>query len=361
LANVRYKIKIRLPSYCIKTSISTMFTGRSFRITGAIRWSFKAIILCFIISTIPVLLYQFADWTWMKIPWLPVSTIAIAVAFYLGFKNSASYDRTWEARKIWGAIVNTSRSYTIMVKDFVTNEFAQDPISPEELHEIHRELVFRHVAWLTALRHQLRRMKPWEHARNRDNRTRKMFSPESNIKMEKELQPYVTEKELERYMKAKNAATQILGKQSERFKELKAHGLIDSFRHVELQAMLTDMFTQQGKSERIKNFPFPRQYASLNFFFVVIFVLMMPFGLMHELEEFGRAYVWLTIPMTMIIGWVFFMMELVGDYSENPFEGLVNDIPITSMSRSIEADILELIDEKASFPPVYKYSDNIMM
>jgi ion channel-forming bestrophin family protein len=96
----------------------------------------------------------------IAIPWQPISIIGIAVAFYLGFKNNSSYDRTWEARKIWGSIVNNSRSFGAAVDAFVKGENEE---------KIKKELIYRHIAWLTALRHQLRLSRPWEHIENRLN------------------------------------------------------------------------------------------------------------------------------------------------------------------------------------------------
>lgn len=89
-------------------------------------------------------------------PWLPIALLGTAVAFVVSFKNNASYDRLWEARRVWGAIVNNSRSWGIMVKDYVTNKHAKNVLSETELHEVHRILYYRHFAWLTALRYQLR-------------------------------------------------------------------------------------------------------------------------------------------------------------------------------------------------------------
>lgn len=69
--------------------------------------------------------------------------MGIAVAFYLGFKNNSSYDRTWEARKIWGSIVNNSRSFGSAVMAFVQSK---------EHKEEQQELIYRRLAWLTCLR-----------------------------------------------------------------------------------------------------------------------------------------------------------------------------------------------------------------
>ena len=93
-----------------------------------------------------------------SISWQPISVLGIAVAFYLGFKNNASYDRTWEARKIWGGIVNNSRTFGAAVSSFVKGN-NQDYIK--------KELIHRHIAWLTALRYQLRLEREWEHTEYR--------------------------------------------------------------------------------------------------------------------------------------------------------------------------------------------------
>ncbi len=101
----------------------------------------------FIISV----LYKVVGWQWISIPWLPVSLSGTAVAFYLGFKNNQSYDRVWEARKIWGGIVNSSRSWGMMVNSFILNSQLTD----EEIRKIKTRLTYRHIAWLYILREQL--------------------------------------------------------------------------------------------------------------------------------------------------------------------------------------------------------------
>src|SRR5215217_2011832 len=67
--------------------------------------------------------YNYTHWRWMSIPWLPLSVVGTAVAFYVGFKNNQAYDRLWEGRKIWGSIINSSRSWGSMVKAYVGNQF----------------------------------------------------------------------------------------------------------------------------------------------------------------------------------------------------------------------------------------------
>jgi putative membrane protein len=99
----------------------------------------------------------------VNIPWLPVSVVGTAVAFYVGFKNNQAYDRMWEARKIWGGIVNDSRSWGMMIDGFVTNLSTGKKITKDEIHEIKKRLIYRHIAWLYAHRSQLLIATPWEH------------------------------------------------------------------------------------------------------------------------------------------------------------------------------------------------------
>ena len=87
------------------------------------------------LSTIVAVLYEVADLRWLQLPWTPVALIGTAVAFLIGFQNNAAYGRAWEARKIWGGIVNESRTWATYVTDMVTNEYANQPASEEELQD----------------------------------------------------------------------------------------------------------------------------------------------------------------------------------------------------------------------------------
>ncbi len=248
-----------------------MYTNRVFPLRGMLNWTRRYIFMFLIISFIPVFLFDVLEWKWLHLPWLPIGLLGTAVAFIQGFKNNASYDRLWEARKIWGGIVNASRSWTIMVKDFINNDHTNPPLSSEELHAIHRRLVHRQVAWLTALRYQLRQDKPWEaHLKTAKNNRefRKTFDVlEDEIPLEQAIAPYLQPDEMDEIMAKGNRASQLLGIQSRDLKELKQQNLIEDFRHMELSNMLVEFYTLQGKSERIKNFPYPRQFATLNHYF----------------------------------------------------------------------------------------------
>jgi putative membrane protein len=323
-----------------------MQAGKRYSLWQTLNWSKKYIFIFLIINSIPVVLYEVAGLKWFAIPWQPISLVGIAVAFYIGFKNNSSYERLWEARKIWGGIVNSARSFTILSRDYITNEFATEKVSENELHKTHKTIVHRHVAWLKALTYQLRQIKAWEHNTKSDNNLRRAGGIHPDDNDMSDLQDYLSNEEYEYVMQKGNVASHIISLQSKHLKKLRHKGLMDDFRHMELGKLLTEFYNLQGKSERIKNFPFPRQYASLNAYFVMIFILLLPFSM---LDVFGGGvhdyFIWLSIPFTTLISWVFHTMEMVGEYSENPFEGLYNDVPITSMARGIEIDIRQMIDE----------------
>ena len=347
-----------------------MYTRKILPIKSVLRWTRAHVLLFLALAFAPVFLYDIIGFKWLHVPWLPLSVVGTAVAFIVGFKNNASYDRLWEARKIWGGIVNASRSFTVMVKDFIVT----DEKMPNELSETHRELVQRHVAWLTALRYQLRTVRPWEN--NRDSEGNGRFRGmtirilESDVSMDEAIAGYISEEERREIFSKSNQASQLLGIQSRRLRELREQEKLGVFEHVELERAIAELYALQGQSERIKNFPYPRQFATLNYIFVWLFILLLPYGVMEEFEKigdhiiadhgagdegygmmhslwlfFGSHFVWFSIPFSAIVSWVFFALENAGEHSENPFEGGPNDVPITDLCRNIEIDIRQLIDD----------------
>ncbi len=325
-----------------------MHAGKSFGLLEAIIWTRRAIFRFLIISAIPTVLYAVFGVKQIGLPWVPIALIGTAVAFLIGFKNNATYDRLWEARKIWGAIINTSRTWGIMSRDFVTNRHAKKSLSEKKLGKIHRRLIYRHIAWVNALRYQLRQPRAWETMTSNENREyKKIYSvPEEEVKIEDVLRNFLEQEELEKILKTKNPATQLIANQSADLKNLMDKGLIEDFRHMEMENVLKELYDHQGKSERIKNFPYPRQFATLNLYFVWLFLLLIPFGMLPEFQKLGDYLVWLTIPFSTLVSWVFHTMEKIGEATENPFQGGANDIPMAALSRTIEIDLREMLDEK---------------
>lgn len=304
-----------------------------------------------------VAFYYFLDLHWFKIPWTPLALIGTAVAFVIGFQNNSAYGRIWEARKIWGGIVNTSRTFGMFVQDMLTNEHASTPMSDEQIKNEVKTLTYRHIAWMTALRHAMRMPKPWETTvSHRTNQEWDIKPPELDTTVDNDIKSYISENDFEYVMSKNNKQTALLYLQSHHLKKLKEQGVVWEFSFLELEGVLQELFTLQGKSERIKNFPYPRQFATLNHFFMWIFVLLLPLALVPQFAEIGFAiedkhplisqlFVWFSIPFYVVVAWIFHTMERIGRTGENPFEGTANDVPISTIARGIEIDLRQNLGE----------------
>lgn len=340
-----------------------MFINKQFTVKGIMRFSGGHLLwlsIWTVLVTCGIELMHAYDIKGLKVPMLVVTLIGTAVAFYVGFKNNSAYDRLWEARKIWGGIVNSSRMWGSNVKAYVGNLHNDKPEAEKEITLWHRKLIYRHIAWLYTLRRQLLVPTPWEHISQgkyvgKHAKTLMKYMGTDlflDELTESSLKKCMIHGEMDELLAFQNTATQIIDKQSQDLKELREKNLIDDFRHMELQKLLNDFYTHQGKAERIKKFPLPRQYGNTSVLFVGIFLFLLPFGFVTAFHDLGDWGAWLSMPFTVIVGWVFIMMELVGDYSENPFEGLGNDIPMLSLCRVIEIDLMEMLGEEDIPKPI---------
>jgi ion channel-forming bestrophin family protein len=312
-----------------------MYINRKYGLWMTFNWSKRPFILGLVYSMAISASSYLLDF-YIAIPWQPISIIGIAVAFYLGFKNNSSYDRTWEARKIWGSIVNNSRAFATSVTTFVQGEDAE---------KIQKELVYRHIAWMNSLRHQLRLSRPWEHNERLNAKYAPTVAEDYMIQLEDDLVQFLSVPEMKFIEQKSNGATHILHIQSKRLQELKDADYFEDFRHMEMHALITALYADQGKAERIKNFPFPRQYASTAIWLTFVFCAFVPFGLLDIFKKLDSWMYWLGPFISALIIWIFFLMEKIGDYSENPFEGTYNDVPITSIAKGIEIDLREMIND----------------
>lgn len=322
-----------------------MYTGDHYQLREFLIWTRRDIYRLTLMAAVPTFLFQWLGWTWLAIPWVPIAMIGTAAAFIVGFKNTQTYNRLWEARQIYGSIVNTSRSWGLLVKDFVKQP------------EAHAVLVHRHIAWLTALRFQLREKRSWETIDHTANREYAHYYkiPERESKLEDDLRPLLSPADYTYVWSKKNRATHLISLQSAHLRALREGNAIEPLNYIELENLLVTLYDHQGRCERIKNFPYPRQFASINLFFIKLFIFLVPFGLLNEFQKLGESaswLVWLNIPFSIVVCWVFSSMERVGTVTENPFEGGPNDVPITSLSRTIEIDLREMLDEQQLPEPI---------
>lgn len=332
-----------------------MQTSHHYPALQVLSWTRRDIYQHLAVATAVTAAYAMLGWHWLAIPWLPVALLGTAVAFLTGFKNYASYDRLWEARRIWGAIVNASRTWGLMARDYVTDRGVSGGTTPGEVDAARRVLYHRHFAWLTALRYALRESRAWEAIHlphNAEFRSRWFQIDEQQRDVGTALLPDLDATEHAAVMTHSNKAAQILALQSAHLERLWRRGMIEDFRHMEMTRLLGELLTQQGASERIKNFPYPRQYATMNLWFVRIFVVLVPLGMLQEFERLGGQLIWLSIPFSALAGWIFTTMEKIGEGTENPFEGSANDVPITQMSRMIEIDLRQMLGDTDVPPPI---------
>lgn len=307
-------------------------------------------------------IYHYTEWKLMTIPWLPLSLIGTAVALFVGFKNNQSYDRIWEARTIWGSMVNNSRKLSSMIRSYRSDQTLVD-FGDEE----RRLFVYRHIAYLYQLREQLLKPTPWEHVSLRwmfgkynQMRRDRLFNRFKREIDELSNRQYLSQEEIIALKDFNNKATQLLDRQSKVVQSLYEKGMINRMQQIDLQNIINSFYDDQGRAERIKNFPFPRQFASFSYVFTCIFVFLLPFGIVGEFKKLGDDVVWLTVPVGVIIGWIYVVMEMIGDYSENPFEGLYNDIPMLTICRTIEIDLLQMLGEKDVPQPIQPKQGNLL-
>jgi putative membrane protein len=329
-----------------------MYTARHFPLVAAIAWTYEVLLAAGAWSVLVVVAYKYGGMHWLALPNLPVAVLGTAVSFYLGFKGNAAYGRMWEARQIWGSVVNGSRTFAVSLRDYVR------PGEAEAAREVHRELVYRHLAWLTALRTQLRRPRSWEHGTAFNEHYRRQYGTHDNgpAVLDARLTPYLAAEERVWVMARQNQATQLLAMQSRRLAELRAAGQIEAYPYVQLMRLIEAFYGDQGKCERIKNFPLPRQYTTANHWFVLTFIGAVPLAMVGAFAAMPDTDVWFSVPVSVVICWVFYLWDTVLDYSENPFEGLINDVPIDGLSRTIEIDLREILGETelpSPLPPVH--------
>ncbi|MGH9597405.1 MAG: bestrophin family protein, partial [Edaphobacter sp.] len=204
--------------------------------------------------------YKVLHWNWVALPHIPLALFGSAIGIIVAFRNQSSYARWWEARTLWGAIINNSRSWARQV---TTVMMPLRESETGELQEVQRRLVYYQIAYAHALRQHLRGLEPWE-----------------------ELKPLLSEGEIEELRGERNVPLAIQQWMGALLRECQVRGWVDIAHWKALDANLDNLVDAQGGTERIKNTPMPKQYDYFPQLFVEMYCVMLPLALVMSMGWF---------------------------------------------------------------------------
>ncbi len=304
-----------------------MIIAKNIRISKIITGSGINLIILILVCSASYLIDIFILKDYLEVPSIVPGILGPALAFFIGFNNNQAYDRWWEARKIWGALVNDSRSWARQLIYYTSANSAEEI---NELRKLRRRTIYRHIAFLYALKENLRG---------------------SN---EKEYKKFLSSKEYELIVTKSNTHNAILNEQSKDLQYMNNRGWIDGFRFVEMNKTITKFCDQMGMSERIKNTVFPSTYVFYTKIFIWFLIISMTF-VSADLVDF-----W-SIPIGVFVGYVFLVTHSVGLTILNPFEPTPSGISLDQITRTIEINLLESLGEKEIPQPIQSINNEYIM
>lgn len=249
---------------------------------------------------------------------LPFTLIAVALGIFLGFRNNTSYDRFWEGRKLWGRLVNVSRT---LARQHLTL-LAPHGQEPDAACRAHRERqVRRQIAYVHALRLHLR----------------------GETELEP-LRPWLEPEEVEALQDEQNRPFAIVHWLGEAHRQAWDRGWVDTMHLPILDQSLVEMLGIQGGCERIRATPIPFSYTVLIHRIVGIYCLTLPFGIVSSVGHFTPLVV-------ALISYAFYGLDAVGDEIEDPFGYDPSDLPLSALSRTIEINLRQRLGDP-ELPPM---------
>jgi len=257
---------------------------------------------------------------------LPFSLIAVALGIFLGFRNNTSYDRFWEGRKLWGALVNTTRSITRQTLTLIAPD--QDD-EVDDVQVLRIEIVHRVIAYVHVFR---------QHLRDEDALD--------------EVAALLPAADIQALRNELNRPIAILQRLSERIRTAYDRGWIHPMHLPTLEASLTALTDIQGGCERIKSTPIPGSYTILIHRIVAIYTFALPFGIVDTVGYYTPVVV-------MMIAYAFLGLDSVGDEIEDPFGKDLNDLPLSAISRMIEVNLRQRLHEEA-LPELLSPRDGVL-
>ena len=255
----------------------------------------------------------------------PFTLIGVALSIFLGFRNNAAYDRFWEGRKLWGSLVNTSRSLARQAYTLVDS-----PNDNKALEQFRKVFVFRVIAFVHALRC---------HLRDEDST--------------EEIKKYLSPEDYCAVINATHKPLIILQQLGRDLAHARDKGWLHELNLPFIDAQLVELSNIMGACERIKNTPIPFTYNVLIRRIVASYCFFLPFGL---IETTGAA----TPIVVFLISHAFFGLDAIGDEIESPFDKQPNNLRLMAISRNIEINLLELINNPDRPEPIKPTKDNIL-
>lgn len=271
----------------------------------------KRLCLLFLFDLSISLLYTQWDVKILALPNLPLAIMGGALSIFLAFRNNSAYDRWWEARTLWGGLVNNARTFARQALTLVSK--GKRGIDPEDES---RELVEFQIAYIHALRCHLRRQNPF---------------PELNRQLDPSLRAALRTQS--------NVPAALLLEMGKKLKALFDDESLDPMRFTALDRTLGEICNLQGACERIKSTPLPRQYEYFPRLLVGAYCLLLPFG-------FVAGMGMLTPLASTLISFIFISLESIGRDIEAPFDNTVHDTPMSSLTRMIEINLRQNLGEQ---------------
>ena len=295
-----------------------MIITKQIRLTRIIIGTWKNLLILVLICILAYFFDFYILKNFIEVPSIIPGILGPALAFFIGFNNNQAYDRWWEARKIWGALVNDSRSWA---RQIIHNTSAKNSEEQNELIQLRRRTIYRHIAFLYALK---------ENLRGENKKAYKKF-----------LVPY----EFKNVELESNVQNAILNEQSKDLEYMNKKGWIDGFRFIEMNKMIINFCDEMGMSERIKNTVFPSTYIFYTRLFIWFLIISITF------VTTDMVGVW-AIPIGIFVGYVFLITHIIGLAILNPFEPTPSGISLDQITRTIEINLLEMLGEKEIPEPV---------
>lgn len=259
--------------------------------------------------------------TAITFPFAITAILGSALAIFIAFRNNSSYSRWWEARTLWGNIVNASRVLGRLVITFTDSHSHQQNYDQSRSERFKQQMIYLVIAWAHALRLQLRNQDNWH-----------------------ELASFLSADEYTALENARHKPNYLQLLTGKKIYEAMANGTLGGFDSFQMEGQLLALANNQGGCERIKNTPLLRQYDYFTRVFMYTFIVLLPFSLIGEFSKLNIDY--LMVPVSVIVSFVFAIIGKVGAVNEDPFENKITDIPLTALCITIERDLREMLGEK---------------